>query len=93
MALRNRARTAAAQSEMKNIATALEIYQADKETYPAEATWNTDLQTGGYMNPVPTTDPWNVANGYVYVLISATSYTLTCASATPDIVIKDGQLQ
>jgi type II secretion system protein G len=94
LALRNRARTAAAQSEMKNIATALEVYNADNETYPAVATWNTDLQTGGYMNPVPTTDPWNVVNGYVYTSTDvATTYTLTCASADPDIVITDGQLQ
>src|SRR4030042_7125044 len=88
MALRNRARTAAAQSEMKNIATALEVYMADKESYPAVATWNTDLETGNYMNPVPTTDPWSVANGYAYTSADiTTTYTLTCASADPDIVI------
>jgi type II secretion system protein G len=94
MALRNRARTAAAQSEMKNIATALEVYMADRESYPAVATWNTDLEAGNYMNPVPTTDPWSVVNGYAYTSADiTTTYTLTCASADPDIVITDGQLQ
>src|SRR4030043_1163495 len=80
MALRNRARVAAAQSEMKNIATALEVYQSDLETYPAEATWDTDLETGGYMANVPDEDPWGT-DAYAYAFISSKSYTLTCASA------------
>ena len=93
MALRNRARTAAAQSEMKNIATALEVYQSDNETYPAVATWDTDLENGGYMDPVPGEDPWGVVGGYVYTSTDITqTYTLTCASANPDVVITDGQL-
>src|SRR4030067_1108409 len=65
MALRNRARTAAAQSEMQNIATALELYNADTDSYPVVATWNTDLETGGYMDPVPTGDTWGVAGVFV----------------------------
>jgi len=93
MALRNKARTAAAQSEMRNIATALELYNADKDTYPAVTTWNTDLQTGGYMNPVPTKDPWGVAGGYAYTSTDVTTtYTLTCASANPDVIITNGQM-
>ncbi len=104
MALRNRARIAAAQSELKNIATALEVYNSDIEEYPAEADWSGDLEDGEYMVPVPTTDPWNVA--YIYNqpgLGAATGYTLySCgpdkaddsgAAASDDIVITDGQLQ
>jgi general secretion pathway protein G len=92
MVLRNRARTAAAQSEMKNIATALEMYFADKETYPAVATWVGDLEDG-YMDPVPTTDPWG-ENDYSYSSSDiTTTYTLTCTGADPEIVITDGQLQ
>ena len=84
MVLRNRARVAAAQSEMKNIATALEMFNADWDQYPGTGFNNmvAELQgTGGtintdnnpYMNPVPTTDPWG--DPYVYTL-SGTTYTL-----------------
>ena len=92
MALRNRARVAAAQSEMKNIATAIEMYNADKDYYPATtfAAMETALEGGDYMNPVPTTDPWGAA--YTYVLAAGT-YTLTCTGADPDIIIINGQLQ
>lgn len=93
MALRNRARVAAAQSEMQNIATALELYNADKDAYPLTAAYPAALTTGGYMTVVPTKDPWGVANGYAYVSAAGTTYTLTCASANPDIVIINGQLQ
>ncbi|MFA5014446.1 MAG: prepilin-type N-terminal cleavage/methylation domain-containing protein [Actinomycetota bacterium] len=92
MALRNRARTAAAQSEMQSIATALAIYNADEEVYPLTAAYPGALTTGGYMTVVPTEDPWGVANGYAYVSEDGTTYTLTCASADPDIVITDGQM-
>ncbi len=95
MALRNRARTAAAQSEMKNIATALEIYQSDLEAYPLTAAYPAALQPD-YMATVPVNDPWAVA--YVYAS-DGTTYTLTCygpdgaAAGGDDIVIIDGQLQ
>ena len=98
MALRNRARVAAAQSEMKNIATALELYMADLEAYPPTtfAAMEAAVEAGGYMVDVPALDPWS--NGYTYVL-AAGSYTLTCigpdetAGGTDDIIIVDGQLQ
>ena len=98
MVLRNRARVAAAQSEMKNIATALEMYNADQDAYPTgDATaMIAALQgpsVGGgdpYMSPVPANDPWG--NPYVYTS-NGTTYTLSCTSTTPNIVIIDGQLQ
>jgi general secretion pathway protein G len=108
MVLRNRARTAAAQSELKNIATALEMFYADWEQYPptgfaalineltgdAAATVNTTGEE--YMNPVPATDPWGVS--YVYTL-AAGSYTVESYGADgadaggDDIEVIDGQLQ
>lgn len=91
MALRNRARVAAAQSEMQNIATALELYNADNDAYPLTAAYPAALQPN-YMTIVPTTDPWGV-NSYTYVSAAGATYTLTCTSADPDIVIIDGQLQ
>ena len=96
MVLRNRARTAAAQSEMKNIATALEMHNADLEQYPVTANYPAAL-TGGaasgevYMSPVPANDPWG--NAYTYASADGSSYTLTCTSADPNVVITDGQLQ
>jgi len=98
MVLRNRARIAAAQSELKNIATALEMHYADKEAYPATtfAALVTALEGGAYMDPVPPTDPWGT--GYVYTL-AAGSYTLEsygpdkADAGGDDIEIIDGQLQ
>jgi general secretion pathway protein G len=108
MVLRNRARVAAAQSEMKNIATAFEMYNADWDQYPPAETWVEEvegtaivvnLDGNAYMDPVPTEDPW--ANDYVYDegAPAAGEYTLTCigpdetAGGTDDIVIITGQLQ
>jgi len=96
MVLRNRARTAAAQSEMKNIATALEMYWADNEHYPvgtAITAVESVLEADPiYMNSVPTTDPWKVAYGYTCAT-PGTTYTLTSNGGTTAVVltITDGQ--
>lgn len=94
MALRNRARTAAAQSEMKNIATALELYSTDEDAYPLTAVYPDALEPD-YMTDVPVDDPW----GEAYVYASAgTTYTLTSYgpdgedAGGDDIVITDGQM-
>ncbi len=86
LALRNKARIQATRSEMQNIATALEMYAADNDTYPPAATWNTAIEGAGYMNPVPTDDAWTTS--LVYVLVSSSSYTLT--SWGPDTVVDAG---
>lgn len=98
MTLRNRARESATEAEMKNIATALELYMADIEEYPAAA----DMAALGtalapYMNPVPPDDAWGKA--YVYAQTgSGTGYTLTSGGAngvvdgTYDIVFTNGQM-
>jgi prepilin-type N-terminal cleavage/methylation domain-containing protein len=91
LALRNRARESATESEMKNIATALELCQADTESYPADYTTIT-----AYMNPIPTTDSWTHA--YVYTLgAGGSSYTLESwgangadDSGVDDLVIANG---
>ncbi len=92
MTLRNRAREAATESEMKNIATALELYMTDNEEYPDDYTTITD-----YMSPVPTTDKWD--NAYVYACDDPYStYTLTSwgadgvATGTDNIVFANGQM-
>ncbi|MBE3092493.1 MAG: type II secretion system protein GspG [Chloroflexi bacterium] len=99
MVLRTRARTSAAKAEMKNIATALEMYNADYEVYPLTADYPTDLEMGpgdvgidavAYMDPVPTTDGWGDAYGYAS---AGATYTLSCNAGTAAAVltITDGQ--
>lgn len=99
MVLRTRARTSAAKAEMKNIATALEMYNADYEVYPLTADYPDDLVMGpgatgidavAYMDPVPITDGWG--DDYGYVSAGAT-YTLSCNAGTAAAVlnITDGQ--
>ena len=98
LALRNRARIQATRSEMQNIATALEMYAADFDAYPAGA-WaaaSALVEGGGYMDPVPTDDAWTTA--LVYALDGVGGYTLTswgpnlAAAGGDDIVLTDGQL-
>ena len=59
MALRNRARESATESEMKNIATALELHQADLEDYPTTAEYTANPSAiAAYMDPIPAADSW-----------------------------------
>ena len=106
MVLRTRARVAAAKSEMKNIATALEMFSADYERYPTDAEWATFIADtppaiigpgGGavdvvtYMSPLPIVDGW--ATAYGYVSTASTTYTLSCngGTAVADFNIIAGQ--
>lgn len=96
-------REAATQNELKNIATALEIFKADLEAYPAAATWKTDLEGGNYMTPVPVNDDWGNPYTYSQPGISAdlAGYSIYSwgpdeadnAGVGDDITIIDGQLQ
>ncbi len=93
LTMRDRAREAGTETEMANIATALELYHADTESYPATASWSTDLENGGYMDNVPTTDMWGRAYTYDG---SDDTYTLTSdgvdeGEATYDIIFSNGQ--
>lgn len=95
MALRNRARESATESEMKNIATALELHQADLEDYPTTAEYTANPSAiAAYMDPIPAADSWGVA--YAYVSADGSAYTLTSngadggAAGGDDLVITDG---
>ena len=93
LTMRDRAREAGTEAEMANIATALELYHADTEAYPAADGWSASLENGGYMNNVPTTDMWG--RSYTYALTD-NGYTLTSdgvdeGETTFDIVFSDGQ--
>jgi general secretion pathway protein G len=101
LALRNRARIQATRSEMTNIGTALEMYNADYEDYPALADYPGHLTGGGpdaiiYMAIVPADDAWG--NAYVYALPVGGGYTLTswgpdeAAGGGDDIIMTNGTL-
>jgi general secretion pathway protein G len=98
MALRNRARESATESEMKNIATAVELHQADNEDYPTGAEYTAGAILP-YMDPVPANDSWGEA--YVYVSADGSTYTLTSTGSDKaaggavgsgaDLIMTDGQ--
>jgi prepilin-type N-terminal cleavage/methylation domain-containing protein len=50
---RERARDSRRVSDIKQIQTALELYFNSTNGYPATASWDTDLETAGFLNPVP----------------------------------------
>jgi len=92
MALRNRARVQATRSEMQNIATALEVFNADNDAYPTTAEGLAAVEAGDYMASVPDTDAWGGA--YTYTSADGTTYTLNSnagSDAATDIEIVDGQ--
>ena len=87
-----RAKESGTESEMANIATALELYNADNGSYPAALS----SLSPNYMSTVPTNDKWG--NAYVYAQTGGgTGYTLTSkgkdgtASTADDIVWTNGQ--
>ena len=97
LALRNRARESATRSEMANIGTALELYMADNDVYPAGAWAAASALLVNYMAVVPTQDAW--AENYTYAVGDpATTYTLTSTGADgeadggDDIVLTNGNL-
>ena len=98
LALRNRARESATESEMRNIATALELVNADTGNYPAAADMDAlETALASYIDSIPTTDAWTHA--YVYAQTgSGSGYTLTsagidngAAATGDDIVITNGE--
>lgn len=52
---RERARDVQRKTDLKALQQALELYKNDKlpQTYPATATWQTDLVEGGYIKEIP----------------------------------------
>jgi len=60
----DRAKESAAESEMMNIAKALELYNTEDPAYPAPGDYPEVLEDGNYMDPVPINDPWE--NEYIY---------------------------
>jgi type II secretion system protein G len=84
MRARAQAQTAACEANLKEIATALELYQTDHEQYPSGndtpvTASSTDL--GSYLRQTPI-DPVNPSGQYEFTVQNGTtgaaSYTITC---------------
>jgi general secretion pathway protein G len=85
MRARAQAQTAACEANLKEIATALELYQTDHEAYPdtpgATNATATDTNLGQYLRQTPI-DPVNPAGFYQYQVANYNSgnasYTIIC---------------
>jgi general secretion pathway protein G len=90
-----RARETATESEMVNIAKALEIHNSEKLIYPLTSEYPEALEDNDYMAVVPLADAWE--NNYSYDS-DGINYTLKSRGMdgvegnSDDIVITDGSI-
>ena len=68
-----RAKESAVETEMTNIAKALEIHRVDLQAYPLPAAYPLALEDNDYMEDVPILDKWE--NDYIYTS-DGSSYSL-----------------
>lgn len=77
---RERARDVQRKGDLKQIQQALELYKDDQSpyAYPLTASWDSDLEAGGYMNSVPVDPKTSVSSWeeYKYARSSELEYTL-----------------
>jgi type II secretion system protein G len=89
-----RARETATESEMTNIAKALELYSSDMQAYPVSGEYPDALADNDYMKAVPSLDAWE--SQYSYNSDDGTSYTLNSKGMdriggnSDDITISNG---
>lgn len=55
---------ATCQLDLRNIAAALELYYGENQIYPPVATWESDLESGGYTRAVPKSPIDRASYGY-----------------------------
>ena len=90
-----RARESATETEMINIAKALEIHNVDLQSYPLAAVYPDTLEDNDYMENVPLLDKWD--NAYLYTS-DGSSYSLESYGingingGNDDILITNGVL-
>ena len=72
--IKDRAKETATETEMSNIAKALEIYVMDYSTYPESADFPAALEVAGIMEGAPELDTWE--SFYQYSSTAGSSYTL-----------------
>lgn len=90
-----RARETSTESEMANIAKALELHNSDNTVYPLTAEYPEALEDNEYMSTVPLNDAWD--NNYSYDS-DGPNYTLRSrgmdgvSGNSDDIVFSDGAM-
>lgn len=90
-----RARESAAETEMTNIAKAIEMHMVDLKAYPLDSAYPDILEDNDYMEYVPLSDPWY--NAYLYTS-DGSSYSLESYGingingGNDDILIVNGAL-
>jgi type II secretion system protein G len=91
----SRAKESASESELLNIAKALEIHNVDLQSYPLDADYPDSLEDNDYMENVPLLDPWG--NAYLFTS-DGSSYSIESYGingidgGNDDIVIVNGVL-
>ncbi len=91
----SRAKESASESEMINIAKALEIHNVDLQSYPLDADYPDSLEDNDYMENVPLLDPWG--NAYLFTS-DGSSYSIESYGingidgGNDDIVLVNGVL-
>lgn len=73
---RSSSQVATCELDLRNIAAALELYYGQNQMYPAVATWDTDLTSGGYIRAVPRSPIDHASYGY-NTNAGQTSYVLS----------------
>lgn len=93
--LNERAREIATRSDMRTIATGLELYNSLQEAYPTTAEGLDILNDSDVVDPIPANDKWNMpydytSDGISYELRSSGMDAIL--STDDDIVFSDGIL-
>lgn len=79
---RKQAQISATKGNLKNIGTALESYFVDRNAYPANSSWETDLVSGDYIRAVPRNP---LGNAYEYDASGTNQDYVVCDDETdPD---------
>lgn len=58
------AQLASCQLDLRNIAAALDLYWNENQVYPTVGTWQSDLESGGYIRAVPKSPIDKASYGY-----------------------------
>ena len=74
LTLKSRSSEIATEINMRNIASALAIYDADNERYPLTDDYPDDMINRGYLSNIINEDSWG--NNYQYVSADGSSYIL-----------------
>ena len=84
LSMRDRAKEAGTEAQMRNMVTALEIYKMDKDVYPPTSSGDAlAVHLLEYMDNAPSADLW--LTDYEYVNTDNSGYTLSSAGRSKDI--------